>query len=93
MFANDNILFKDATHALGVKVLEFTDSRCQPNVQCIWAGEQGVRLEVTNELTGQTQEVDLGMVRAKTGAAFGATFVLNEIDEGKGGTYASITVN
>lgn len=92
LFANDNDLFRDTNRALGVKVIEFTDSRCQPGVQCVWAGEQGVRLQVTDELTGQTQEVYLGMVRAKTATAFGSTFTLNEIDDGKGGTYASVTV-
>lgn len=92
IFGNDNDLFRDATRALGVKVIQFTDSRCPTGQTCVWAGEQGIHLQVTDELTGQMQEVDLGTITAPSVNALGATFQLNEINDGKGGTSATITV-
>lgn len=95
LFTGEQVAFSNdvaSNRALKIGVTSFTDSRCHAGVQCIWAGEQGVNLHVTNLETGQELDVYLGLVRAKTMNIFGHLFTLNEIDEGKGGTFAEIRV-
>lgn len=94
-FLNDDVTFADAKNpqrSFTVTAVEFTDSRCPKGVVCVWQGELGVRLRVTDRRTGQSEDVSLGMVRTKTATALGLRFTLREIDEGKGGTFASVTV-
>lgn len=94
-FLNDDITFNDAKNpkrSFTVTAVEFTDSRCPKGVVCVWQGELGVRLRVVDRRTGQSEDVSLGTVRTKTATALGLRFTLREIDEGKGGTYASVTV-
>ena len=105
LFLNDTVIFQDPknpTRRFQVTALEFTDSRCKPGNTCIWQGELGVRLRVgdvcTTPPSGEpapctSTEVNLGMVRAKTATAFGLNLQLNEIDEGKGGTFASLVAS
>ena len=96
LFLNDgNAFCKDTEHVgqLTITARAFGDSRCQPGVKCVWAGEQTVTIEARTE--GQNSQMEtftLGTVRAKSGILFGHTVTLNEIDEGKGGTYADVTV-
>lgn len=93
LFADDSAIFKNgAGTAFNIKVQQFTDSRCAKGNTCIWEGERGVILLVTDTATNQTATVSLGMVRARTAKAFGLTFTLKEVDDEKGGTYADITV-
>lgn len=75
-----------------IQVQQFTDSRCAKGNTCIWAGERGVILLVTDTASNQTSTVTLGMVSARSAKAFGLTFTLKEVDDEKGGTYADITV-
>jgi len=96
LLLNDGNAFCKSTEHVGqftVTARVFGDSRCQPGMQCIWAGEQSVTIEARTE--GQNSQMEtftLGTVRAKSGILFGHTVTLNEIDEGKGGTYADVTV-
>lgn len=94
-FEKDEFTFRDPKNpnrSYLVGVVEFTDSRCPKGTVCVWAGELGVKLRVKDVATGKTEEVYLGTVRAKTAEALGVRFTLIEIDDGKGGTYAKITV-
>jgi hypothetical protein len=94
-FLNNDTIFRDPKNPerrFTVTAIEFLDSRCPTGVTCIWQGELGVRLRVIDQRTGQTMEVYLGLVRARTATVLGLRFLLNDIDEGKGGTYADITV-
>jgi hypothetical protein len=79
LFGPDNDLFKGRSLALGVKVLGFNDTT-------------SVHLLVTDELSGATQDITLGINGPKIVQVFNATFTLGELDDGKGGTYATITV-
>jgi hypothetical protein len=83
---------KDANRGVQVETKNFTDSRCQEGVQCVWAGERGVNLSVTNKQTGEKMDVYLGTERAKTADAFGFKFTLVDIEDGKGGPYAEFKV-
>lgn len=94
-FLNNDIVFhdpKNPNRRFTVTVVEFTDSRCPKGVTCIWTGELGARVRVRDQQTGQTQEVSLGMLRNTAASALGLRLILREIDEGKGGTYADMTV-
>ena len=75
-----------------VTAVEFSDSRCKKDVVCIWAGERGVHLKVTDDATQQTQDVLLGTTRVKTADALGLHFTLRTIDDAKGGTYADVLI-
>ena len=76
----------------GVAAVEFSDSRCKKDVVCIWAGERGVHLKITDDATQQTQDVLLGTTRVKTADALGLHFTLQAIDDAKGGTYADVLI-
>ena len=80
------------SHTWTVTALELTDSRCPQNVVCIWAGERGVHLRVQDSITGQTQDVMLGTMRTKSVDALDLHFVLQTIDDAKGGTYADVLI-
>lgn len=67
---------------LRVTLLEINDSRCQPGVQCVWAGELSARLKIEGpEETAPGQELVLGTSRNTTGTASGYRFVLSEATE------------
>lgn len=91
-FLRDDHLFPTASSSIAVTATEFTDSRCPAGVQCIWAGERGVRFHLTDQSTGETQDLQLGTVRATTGTALGLVFTLKEIVDAEGGTYADTAV-
>lgn len=90
LFAGDEVTLGDATRSYRVKAMEFTDSRCPEGVQCIWAGERGVRLEITNLLNDKKEDMKLGMVTAKTLEIMGLKGTLIEINDEKGGPYARV---
>ncbi len=90
LFAGDEVTLGDATRSYRVKAMEFTDSRCPEGVQCIWAGERGVRLEITNLLNDKKEDMKLGTVTAKTLDIMGITGTLIEINDEKGGPYARV---
>ncbi len=95
LFDGDAVIFATSTAAEGtlVTVKGFTDSRCPADVQCIWAGERGVTLEVTNLRTGQKSEISLKERTNPKVVLFGRTFVLTDVEDGKGGDYAEIQVD
>lgn len=95
LFEGDVVVFATSTAADGtlVAVKGFTDSRCPPDVQCIWAGERGVTLEVTNLRTGQKSEISLKERTNPKVVLFGRTFTLRSVEDGKGGDYAEIQVD
>ncbi len=67
---------------LRVTLLEINDSRCQPGVQCIWAGELAAKLKLEGpEDTAPEQEMILGTLRAKTAEASGYRFELKDASE------------
>lgn len=90
MFTGDIVTLGDSTRSYSVKAAEFTDSRCPEGVQCFWAGERGVRLEVTDLLKDKIEDMRLGMTTAKTLEVMGLRGTLIEIEDGKGGPYATI---
>lgn len=92
LFQNDEAVYRGrkAGQTFKITALEFSDSRCPKGVQCVWAGELGVKLRVTDGK--DSQDFYLGMVRAKTASTMGLKFTLIEIDDGKGGFYAKIKV-
>lgn len=90
MFVGDIVTVHDTARSYRIKAAEFTDSRCPPDVQCFWAGERGVRLEVTDLLKDKTEDMKLGMTTAKTLEVMGLRGTLIEIEDGKGGPYATI---
>jgi hypothetical protein len=75
IFLNDTFVFTDAKskRAFSVTAAE-PELALSGRRQCIWAGELGVRLTVTDKQTGQTQDVGLGMIRAKTARALGSLY-------------------
>jgi hypothetical protein len=96
LFLNDANAFCENGQHLGTFVVTataFGDSRCKPGMQCIWAGEQTVTLESKeNGTKAPIQTIILGTMRARSGKLFGHMITLHEIDDGKGGTYANVTV-
>lgn len=65
----------------GLKVLlvQVDDSRCRPDVQCIWQGELSPLLHLVGGAIGATrQELRLGTERATSAAMGGYQFVLND---------------
>jgi len=74
-----------------ISAMEFTDSRCPNGVQCIWAGERGIRLQVT--LIGTKalpQQIMLSETTRRSAQVSGLKLTLVEIGDAKGGTYAEI---
>jgi hypothetical protein len=62
---------------LNVMLKEISDSRCKPNVQCIWAGELSAKLEVNGGAISTNKEIILGTARNRTESTSGYTFTLN----------------
>lgn len=95
LFEGDVVIFATSTAAEGtlVAVKGFTDSRCPADVQCIWAGERGITLEITNLRTGQKSEISLKERTNPKVVLFGRTFTLKAVEDGKGGDYAEVQVD
>ncbi|MFH1621412.1 MAG: hypothetical protein ABIB04_05020 [Patescibacteria group bacterium] len=94
-FLHDQIIYSDPKNlnrSYEIEVIDFTDSRCPKDAVCVWAGERGVRLKITDKQNGNSQEIYLGVMRANSVKIMGLTFTLLEIEDGKGGTYAQIKV-
>lgn len=72
-----NIRFDEVVSHDGLKLgwLEISDSRCPTGVNCVWAGEVKVTLEVTNTLAegGEPVEVRLTL-QARQGPATASVF-------------------
>lgn len=92
LFLNDEVqIWENDLPTFRVKLTQFTDSRCPPDVQCIWAGERGLEVEVTLERSeAQPQKAIMAETTRKTAQVFGLNMSLVKIDDAKGGTYAEI---
>jgi hypothetical protein len=75
---NGKINFSD-----GLKVIltVIDDSRCKPNVQCIWAGELALVLEVSGGKISDPGEIHLGTTNNKSVTVQGYTFSLKSAAE------------
>jgi hypothetical protein len=94
VFINDPVYICDPTkfmNPLTLTAKEFGDSRCPSGVQCIWAGEQNVKIDAF--MLGGSDTLNLSTLRAKTAKFRAFTIILHEINDGKGGTYAEIETN
>lgn len=61
-------------HGLSLELKEINDSRCKPNVQCIWAGELSFLFSVSSG--GSSEELRLGTATKKSVTLMGHTFTL-----------------
>ncbi len=94
LFEGDEIMINTSGTKTGLRITakNFIDSRCQKGVQCIWAGERAVNLEVSDGF-GKVFNVYLGTTRSPSATVLGSTIHLVFIDDAKGGTYAEIFVD
>ena len=58
--------YYNSAEDLNILVVSFADSRCPPDVQCVWAGEQGINLRVSS--VGQASDIYLGETTAPNAA-------------------------
>ena len=75
---NEQIKFGDG---LEVTLVEINDSRCDPDVVCIWAGELSSRFILLGGNISQFKEVRLGTETEKTATHNNYTFTLQEATE------------
>lgn len=85
------VLNEKAFPAYFVNATGFTDSRCPKGVQCVWAGERGIEIQVTLEGTeALPRQITLSETTRRTADVSGLKMSLVEIGDEKGGTYADI---
>ncbi|MEK6958216.1 MAG: hypothetical protein AABW99_04545, partial [archaeon] len=80
------ILYSNDAEYLDIKVVSFDDSRCKPGVQCVWAGELGVTLNVNLLTISSSQtgtEIHLGETTAPEKSVYGYRIKLLAISEDK----------
>lgn len=68
---------------LAISNVTITDSRCSPDVQCVWAGELGVKFTaaiVAGSNSNENAQVILGETTAKSKEAIGYRFELVSVD-------------
>jgi len=73
------------TYADGLQVSldKIDDSRCKPDVQCVWAGELAPTFHINGGLAGDViQEVRLGAVTQRGVEVAGYSFMLRDATEG-----------
>jgi hypothetical protein len=76
--ANEQVKFSDN---LVVTLVEINDSRCKPDVVCIWAGELSPRFMLLGGTISQFKEIRLGTVTAESSTEGDYTITLNEATE------------
>lgn len=76
MNINNEIVFPDG---LSLILKEINDSRCKPDVQCIWQGELSALFDV--RINGSSEEIRLGTVNNKEVSLKGYTFSLEDATE------------
>ena len=70
----EKIIFSDG---LEITLQEINDSRCKPDVQCVWAGELSAFLFVTNGTLGTDErEIHLGTTNNTSLSLYGYVFTL-----------------
>jgi len=75
---NDKVTFSSNMY---VSLKEINDSRCKPDVQCIWAGELSVLLSVLFPTANPAQDTRLGTTNNKSVTLLGYTFTLQSATE------------
>ncbi len=81
LHVNDTATFSDG---LTVTLKEINDSRCKPDVQCIWAGELSPLLLVTGgNFTSPKDEIRLGTTNNTSVTKAEYTFTLQSATEGE----------
>lgn len=76
---NENIKFEDG---LSITLSEINDSRCKPEMVCVWAGELSPTFTVMGGNMGSLpQEIQLGALTAKEVTKNGYTFELKNVTE------------
>lgn len=80
-----SITFEDS---LTVMLVKIDDSRCPPDVQCVWAGELAPTFKLEGGVLTGTQELRLGTATAQSAVAAPYTLALR----GAGETTATIAV-
>ncbi len=79
MRVNDKVAFGDGL-VLGIK--EINDSRCKPDVVCIWQGELAAVLTLSNgKFASSSEEIRLGTVNNKSVSSKGYIFSLESATE------------
>jgi hypothetical protein len=78
----------ELSDGLMVTLIEINDSRCKPDVQCVWQGELSPNLQATGGQLKETEQIRLGTVTQKTLAEGGYTFTLQSATD----TTVSLTV-
>ncbi len=74
---------------MNVALENINDSRCKPNVVCVWAGELSPLFSVSGGSVGDTaKQIQLGTSTAKQVATNGYVFTLNDATD----TSATITI-
>jgi len=72
---NEQVKFNDG---LVVTLAEISDSRCKPDVVCIWAGELSSRFILLGGAISEFKEVRLGTATAKSSTQNGYTITLKD---------------
>lgn len=75
---DDEVMFPDGLR-LGVK--EINDSRCKPDVVCVWQGELSVELTARGGALDAPREIFLGTVNGQSASVNGYTFSLQSATE------------
>lgn len=75
---NDKVTFSDG---LSVVLKEINDSRCKPNVQCIWAGELSGKFSVYGGRISVPAEITLGTINNQSVTLGGYVFSLKSATE------------
>ena len=76
----DKVIFPDG---LQVALTAINDSRCKPDVQCIWAGELSPVLQISGGALARTDTVQLGTITTKQAVKNGYTFLLQSAEPGR----------
>lgn len=73
---------------LKLSIERFTDSRCPPDVQCLWEGELGVNIRLDDGVTEDALRLVLGAKQNPIGVGYGYAVTLEKMTE----TIATIRV-
>tara|TARA_Y100000310_G_scaffold343708_1_gene452632 strand:+ start:920 stop:2389 length:1470 start_codon:yes stop_codon:yes gene_type:complete len=89
----ENTQYKSTDAMFTITKVTFTDSRCPEGVQCVWEGEQGVKLEIRSPISSNTDpdEILLGETTNPNETLYGFNFKLVSIDIDEGFAKISVT--
>jgi hypothetical protein len=78
---NESVAYSDG---LVVTLVRIDDSRCKPNVQCIWAGELAPTFSLAGGELGSPRNVTLGTARTPTATVGAYALTLGAVTVGTG---------